>query len=40
MNVKHTFRRKVENYEEKFKILILGKENITLKGEKSKIKQK
>lgn len=36
MKVKHTFSRKVENYEEKLNILILGKENITLKGKKAK----
>lgn len=40
MKVKHAFGRKVENYEEKLKISILGKENITLKGKKTKPKQK
>lgn len=42
MKVKYAFGRKVENYEEKLNISILGKENITFKREKNqnKIKMK
>lgn len=39
MKVKHTLGRKVENYEEKLNILILGKKYYLKRG-KSKTKQK
>lgn len=43
MKVKHTLGRKVENYEEKLNILILGKKILLKKGKKqnqTKIKMK